>query len=1435
MLNIFIPEKSNTNNQKGISVLGLVLALAIFAIISSAIVSLIMGSFVGVIKSEKWLTANALSQQSYEAVRNIRDTAWNDLVYQRSSVDRGPTGWYFTGEGTFDAIDEYTRTIDFYDVCRSVTGNIVNCPGEYTDAHSKKLVVEVIWPTPLHQFQATSSVRYSTFLTNWEGKDWIHTDWSGGNGQYIWSDTTMYQSDDTNFLISNSGQIELYKSTEGGGWIPSGGSHITDTSDAHFNAGIHDNTRAIRTGDASSLALNESYHWAEHPDSASVTTENINSISSINAGSIWAAANNGIIMQYQAGNWTQHTNTGSQNLNAIEMLSPLDGWAVGDSGAIFKYNGSTWSNPINIANVSEDTLADFSAGTHSNTLATSTSGGEIILDQNTAWSESAFSASTTIGTIRASSVLSPNNIWVVGDTGKIIHYNGTTWSQSNDVGTEIIYDIDMVNTADGWAVGASGRFYHWDGVSWYLTQDIGNKKIYSIDMVSPTEGWAAGDSGRFYYYNGVSWSQSQNIGNQHFRDIKIISPTNGWAVADRGVIAHFNGSSWSQFDDTGSQTWHSLGFIAANDIWVSGSDGEIWHFNGASWSPHSDTGSQTWYSIDMQNPSQGFIAGSGGQVKRWNGTGWIDETSVTTEDLYNFIHITNEDLWAFGDNGTIIQFKNYSLPTGDYISQVLDSGAASSIWGTVSWTEDIPIGANIAVSVRAGETPSPNGSWSSWSAELAPSSGAPIPSTAGRYVQYRASLTRATNPTQTPSLENIQLTYNEPPMNNINAFSSVATDDHWVVGDSGYIAHYTPGTLSPLLSPVTEDLNTIDMINSTEGWAAGEGGKVLYYDGLNWAQYTDTGNHAWTTIQMINSSDGWLVGSEGKIYHYNGSSWSEYVDTGSMTWNDLQIVSPTFGLVVGDGGEIYNFDGFSWSATTSPTVSSINAVDATSSTSAWAGGDSGLILNYGLNYFSNGTFLSRVFDGIENDPGWDSVYWQENLSTDSDITISTRTGPTPAPDGSWTSWSAEMTDHALSPIPSNQNDQYLQYRATLTLNSSQTSPELDTISVTYAGATSFILNDISAYDQNNVWAVGDVGKIAFYNGVSWIEHQDMGGGNIHGVDAIAANNAWAVGGGGKVFHYNGLSWTEFDDTGGHTWYDIDMLSASDGWMVGNSGKIWHYDGVSWTQTIDMGNRNVYSIDMISATEGWAGADNDEIYYYNGITWTEIIDTGSTDWLGVHMLNSNYGWMVGSGGDIRQYDGASWNVVPSTVNNNLNAVYVFDTDDAIAVGDDGVIIYWDGLLWSEVTNPNNYDLHGIDMINNTTGWVVGFKGVVSMLREGVDIVPPSGVLISSAFNMGTGEYPVETIEWDQEIPTDCAPITACTIKFEVRTAPDFFGTPAAWTSWYGANGPGTYLEEYRGTVIPADLNWNSWVQYRLTMTSDNTVSPILKEVRINYEE
>jgi phosphodiesterase/alkaline phosphatase D-like protein len=98
--------------------------------------------------------------------------------------------------------------------------------------------------------------------------------------------------------------------------------------------------------------------------------------------------------------------------------------------------------------------------------------------------------------------------------------------------------------------------------------------------------------------------------------------------------------------------------------------------------------------------------------------------------------------------------------SGTFTSRVFDSGSVTN-WGTATWNADVPAGTTQALSVRTGNSPTPDATWSNFT-PLA-SSGSSVGAST-RYLQYRVTSTTS-NSSVTPTLRDIsfQVSSGPPP------------------------------------------------------------------------------------------------------------------------------------------------------------------------------------------------------------------------------------------------------------------------------------------------------------------------------------------------------------------------------------------------------------------------------------------------------------------------------------------------------------------------------------------------------------------------------------------------------------------------------------------------------------------------------------------------
>ena len=144
----------------------------------------------------------------------------------------------------------------------------------------------------------------------------------------------------------------------------------------------------------------------------------------------------------------------------------------------------------------------------------------------------------------------------------------------------------------------------------------------------------------------------------------------------------------------------------------------------------------------------------------WTPTGITYAIDGTLVAQHLAIYPSNTSMMAVGaDLGASALTLNWVrvtpyAPTGEFTSAVYDAGSTAT-WNNAAWRGTTPLGTSIVLSVRTGDTPMPDASWTPYVA--VPVSGGVI-GTHGRYAQYRVLLTTLVSGS-TPELSEVLITF----------------------------------------------------------------------------------------------------------------------------------------------------------------------------------------------------------------------------------------------------------------------------------------------------------------------------------------------------------------------------------------------------------------------------------------------------------------------------------------------------------------------------------------------------------------------------------------------------------------------------------------------------------------------------------------------------
>lgn len=232
--------------------------------------------------------------------------------------------------------------------------------------------------------------------------------------------------------------------------------------------------------------------------------------------------------------------------------------------------------------------------------------------------------------INAFWAVASNDIWAVGESGSVLHWDGVSWSLQRVPTVLALFDVWASGPKDIWAVGEATTqknavILHFDGQVWTDVQSPSAYDLNSIYGVSPTQIWAVGENdpvvsttaGEFVSWDGARWVRLTNPLAGRLVGVWAASANDVYAVG-KGLMIRHNGTTFQTVPlaAQGVLTTTTLTDIrgsAANDIWAVGSSGMILRYNGTAWSRlgAGSTGADLYAVYPMGPGLPVFFAGTG--------------------------------------------------------------------------------------------------------------------------------------------------------------------------------------------------------------------------------------------------------------------------------------------------------------------------------------------------------------------------------------------------------------------------------------------------------------------------------------------------------------------------------------------------------------------------------------------------------------------------------------------------------------------------------------------------------------------------------------------------------------------------------------------------------------------------------------------------------
>lgn len=383
---------------------------------------------------------------------------------------------------------------------------------------------------------------------------------------------------------------------------------------------------------------------------------------------IWGAANDdifavgsdGTVLHFDGGQWSVVYSGGTNApwLNSVWGSSASDVYVCGTGGALLHYDGATWN--VVTTRTAHD-LWDVWGMSDSSIYAVGSNGTVLHYDGTNMTSMPTPITKTLYGIWGTGD----NDLYAVGWGGTIIHYDGNDWTiVESGTGFGFLGLWGDTLSGDIYAVGQTVMKY--DGIDWQSVPIRGEPDFTDI-WAGPSEIIVVGSGGHIFESSLASIYNTMSVdGGSITTDLNgVAGPAGGKAmfiVGDGGLILQRHADStnkWQTYTSGLSADLKAVSVLSDSLAYIVGTGGLIAEYDGANWtvmsSPATEDLTDVWVGV-VAGDTVVHVVGVSGASYWYDGT-WHTASSGVAVDLNSVYGQASGDIWAVGDNGTLLHFS----------------------------------------------------------------------------------------------------------------------------------------------------------------------------------------------------------------------------------------------------------------------------------------------------------------------------------------------------------------------------------------------------------------------------------------------------------------------------------------------------------------------------------------------------------------------------------------------------------------------------------------------------------------------------------------------------------------------------------------------------------------------------------------------------------
>jgi hypothetical protein len=311
----------------------------------------------------------------------------------------------------------------------------------------------------------------------------------------------------------------------------------------------------------------------------------------------------------------------------------------------------------------------------------------------------------------------------------------------------------------------------------------------------------------------------------------------------------------------------------------------------------------------------------------------------------------------------------------------------------------------------------------------------------------------------------------------------------------------------------------------------------------------------------------------------------------------------------------------------------------------------------------------------------------------------------------------------------------------------------------HSGTTADV-NSVSALTTQDAWATAGQ-RLLHWEGAGWREveiNAVTGTGAAHRVWAAGPNDVWVAGGIDGVYHWNGSGWTRHPLSGA-LWNELGGTSSTDVWFSNHLGQVAHWDGVEWRVRAYVASQS----DQVSRLVGFVRADiwgiQDGVVVRNTTMPNLFFNSSTTAGAAASVLTgtSNSNLVAANNNVSSRWNGSSWmELTPSLPHSSFQAFSAAGSGgtDLWLGTTHGALQRVDGNTLVGMVEPRTERFHAVTGNSNEL-WAVGERGLLAHSTEpGVWTNRSAGVhgVLVTAFSAGPGHLVAagdvtHTVHWN----------------------------------------------------------------------------------------